>query len=196
MLSCNWRIQAYVSDNSSKMKYETTSTLCCEYTPLEHFRGDQCMRFIFKQYAIQAKPNSSVIMANQNIPTLQKRRGNIIYIYIRLALFYSIVNNLVTIRSELYIQLQNSRTRTKHTKAHTQIRSNSDIYKNRYFLKSLKDWNTLDSAIILSGTSDLSKLIFLKTDKNDNRQFIGVPIHYWQLQSSRELEAAFLSRRS
>ena len=75
-------------------------------------------------------------------PLAERRREQ------RLILLFKIVNDLVAIPTDDIITFNNRPSRNTNNRQIKVLSTNTDIYKNSYFPKTIKDWNNLsDSAV-------------------------------------------------
>ena len=67
----------------------------------------------------------------------------------RLTLLYKILNNLVAIPPDDFIEpnYQLQGTRQNHTKTFQTIIANSEIFKNSYFPRTVMSWNSLSEQL-------------------------------------------------
>ena len=74
--------------------------------------------------------------------TLESRRTKI-----QLTMFFKIVNDLVDIPSSDYLILANSKTRANHSKKMQQYHTRTDIFKNSFFPRTIRNWNQLPASV-------------------------------------------------
>jgi hypothetical protein len=74
--------------------------------------------------------------------TLEQRRNKL-----QLVLFYKIVNNLVDIPANKYLDRPARQTRSGHTQKFRQIQATSDFFKHSFFPHTILLWNSLPASI-------------------------------------------------
>ncbi len=73
----------------------------------------------------------------------------------RLTLMYKIANNHLDIDPHTYLHnTNNQRTRNTHNHTCLTYHTNTDSYKHSYFPRTIRNWNSLPSAILNSNTID------------------------------------------
>ena len=101
-------------------------------------------------------PRSSIseTLANLGWISLEQRR-----IISRLVMMYKVTYGLIAINKEVYLTLSNSRTRstTKNSLLYRQISCNTEAYRNSFFPRTVKDWNSLSDSIVKSDSVDIFK---------------------------------------
>lgn len=74
--------------------------------------------------------------------TLEKRR-----LRLQLTFLYKIINNLVDIDADKYLQPTNARTRSSHSLSFKIHSSRTDYYKYSFFPRTVCNWNTLPATV-------------------------------------------------
>ena len=93
-------------------------------------------RFVTRTY--EQKASVTELLDKLKWDTLEKRRKNQ-----RLSLLYKIHNNTLTVPSENYLVFNNSTTRQGQKNNFRILRSNTEIHRQSYFPRTVKDWNAL-----------------------------------------------------
>ena len=70
--------------------------------------------------------------------TLEARRCKL-----QLTMFYKIVNNIVDINKDLYLEPAIAKTRANHSKKFRQISTSQNCFKNSFFPRTIPLWNKL-----------------------------------------------------
>ena len=104
-------------------------------------------RFVMRDYSTYSSVTS--MQNTLGWSTLEDRRKEH-----RLILMYQIVNDLVAIPTEDILHDTDSRTRSNHLLTFKHITAKTDAFKNSYFPKTIKEWNNLDSQVVISDTVD------------------------------------------
>ena len=86
----------------------------------------------------------------------------------RLILLYKITNGLIEIPTEKFISYSKY-TRNSNTKKINIIRSSTEVFKNSYFPKSVKDWNNLTESCVNSPSVDSFKGALAKVRSSYHR---------------------------
>ena len=76
---------------------------------------------------------------------------------LRLILMYQIVHKKVAIPSDSLLTRTDNRTRSSHGYSYKHLPAKTDSYKNSYFPRTIREWNSLDSYIVDSDTTDIFK---------------------------------------
>ena len=134
---------AYISLVRSVLDYSSTvwdPHLNKDITRIENIQR-RAARFMFSDY----KQTSSVTSMMDELgwkPLHERRREQ------RLTLLFKIVNDLVAIPADQHIRYNNRTSRNRHSKQLKVESSNSDIYKNSFFPRTIIDWNNLPQSVI------------------------------------------------
>ena len=100
-------------------------------------------RFIKKEYSKQPGTVTN-ILSDLNLPTLESRRK-----VHRLCILHKAVHGQAAIRIPPTFHLrQNSSTRNYHPKKYININTSTNVYKNSFFPRSIKDWNDLPDHLL------------------------------------------------
>ena len=83
------------------------------------------------------------ILTTLNWPSLESRRTNN-----RLVLFYKIVNNIVAMDMNIYLQPYTRQSRHYHSQAFHLVQSTNDTYKYSFFPNTVYLWNTLPQNVV------------------------------------------------
>ena len=98
-------------------------------------------RFIFNDYSQTSSVTDMLLKLDWK--TLAQRRREC-----RLSVFYKIINGLVAIPADTYLQPNTRNTRTGNTKSFRQPGCTTDIFKHSFFPATIRDWNLLpDKAV-------------------------------------------------
>ena len=102
-------------------------------------------RFVQKDYQ---RTSSVTAMMNELgwKPLAHRRREQ------RLTLLFKIINGLVAIPATDHIVFNTRPSRSGHNKQIKVITTNTDIYKNSFFPRTIKDWNSLSESAVNSDT--------------------------------------------
>ena len=102
-------------------------------------------RFVQKDYQ---RTSSVKAMMNELgwKPLAHRRREQ------RLTLLFKIINGLVAIPATDHIVFNTRPSRSGHNKQIKVITTNTDIYKNSFFPRTIKDWNSLSESAVNSDT--------------------------------------------
>jgi hypothetical protein len=106
-------------------------------------------RFVYNNYSRYTSVTS--LLNKLQWKTLSDRRRED-----RLVLMYKIINDLIAIPAENYIT-HSKYTRTSNSKKINLYSCKTDIYKNSFFPKSVRDWNNLCDSCVLSDSVDAFK---------------------------------------
>ena len=130
-------------------------------------------RFIISDYRTKSQGFMTQSLKDLGLPTLQQRR-----LYHRLGYFYKITNGLVpAINSSDYLAPVSNKRRIK-TKVHSEyladnpiqnlsrnnskcfksIHAKSEQYKKSFFIKTIRDWNSLDNELVCEETIESFKI--------------------------------------
>ena len=84
--------------------------------------------------------------------TLEARRCKL-----QLTMFYKIVNNIVDINKDLYLEPAMAKTRANHSKKFRQISTSQNCFKNSFFPRTIPLWNKLPAS-----TAEAPDLVLFK----------------------------------
>ena len=88
-------------------------------------------------------------------PSLQNRRQTA-----RLTLFHKITHDEVDIDLPDYIVKKNRSLRHYHQNKFIELQSNTEAYRNSFYCKTIRDWNSLPNNILDIDNSRKFKLVF------------------------------------
>ena len=109
-------------------------------------------RFVLNDY--QRDSSVTAMLKSLGWQDLSSRRREA-----RLVLLYKIINNLVTISQNDYLERNHSKTRSGNSHCLKVYSPNTEIYRNSFFPKTIIDWNKLPDNIILCSDLDAFKLV-------------------------------------
>ena len=69
-------------------------------------------------------------------------------------MMFKVMNGLVAIPANVYVNRSTSRTRSTNSVRLDQLRVHTDIYKYSFFPRNIVDWNSLTDNIVTSPTLD------------------------------------------
>ena len=90
----------------------------------------------------------SAMLRELNWLPLKERRRDI-----RLAFLFQIIKGGVAVQAEDYLTKADSRTRNLHAHKYRHINSNSDQFKNSFFVRTIPQWNDLTEASVNADTA-------------------------------------------
>ena len=85
------------------------------------------------------------LLQELNLDSLEQRRKQQ-----RLSMMYKIVNELVDINQDRYLQKAQTRTRGSHSSKFQTISTRTDTFKYSFFPRTIVDWNSLPNNILES----------------------------------------------
>lgn len=108
----------------------------------------RALRFVFSSY--RRLDSVSPLYKRANLPLLQVRRKQK-----RLNLFYNIMNNLVLVNKQQYINESMSRiTRNKHARHVEERKFSKDCLRYSFFLQTAREWNKLPAHVVTAETRE------------------------------------------
>ena len=115
-------------------------------------------RYITNRYRNTSSVSS--MLDHLQLESLESRR-----IKCQLTMMFKIVHGLVDIPPEKYFTSASTRTRSEHQQKFRQIQTSSEYYKNSFFPRTVRHWNSnpasvVDSPSLVSFKGELSKLSF------------------------------------
>ncbi len=102
-------------------------------------------RFIANDY--DRTSSVSAIMNKLDLCPLAERRRDT-----RLTLFFKVVNGLVAVPAADYLIHRETETRKKHNKTFNVFAPKTEIFRNSFFPKTVKDWNSCSEQLVQSMT--------------------------------------------
>ena len=97
-------------------------------------------RFVFNNYSRQSSV-SNMLEELSWAPLAERRRDA------RLTMLFKIVGNLIAIPADEYLTKPSSRTRSSTSNNYRQYTTDTTIYANSFFPRTIKDWNSLPQEI-------------------------------------------------
>lgn len=100
------------------------------------------VRFIFNCYSWQVSP--TVLLNNANLEPLKLRRYRD-----RLKYMYLLYHDMLGIDKDVYINLVSKRpTRSNHSKKIKEFSCRTNVFKNSFFPRTVREWNALTSSTV------------------------------------------------
>ena len=130
------------------------------------------MRFISNDFRSREPGCVTQMLHQHDLPTLQKRRKDL-----RLALLFKVVEGLVPavppeeyltpardkrrVRAKKFVDCQSTNFvqsfETNNSRCFQNFQSKEDCRKNSFFVRTVRDWNTLDESVVSSKTLETFK---------------------------------------
>jgi hypothetical protein len=116
-------------------------------------------RFVMRDYGRTSSVTDMMTKLDW-IPLSQRRKNA------RLTLFFKVVNGLVAIPPDNFLETKSTRTRSKHTQQYKVLSPQTEIYRNSFFPKTIIDWNNLCEEQVSALTIDIFKSSLLHSQQH------------------------------
>jgi hypothetical protein len=151
--------QAYIAMVRSTLEYSATVWDPCLKKDINkiHRVEKRAARFIANDYRYDS--SMSQIFKDLGWSALKDRRREA-----RLALFYKVVNGLVAVDKDEYLQQGDTRTRAKNSMKFKQMKVSTQIFQNSFFPRTIPEWNILPEDTIKCGSVESFRAALRKSD--------------------------------
>ena len=140
----NFKETAYISLVRSVLDYASTVWDPYLKKDVDNIEGIQrrAARFVMNDYSRKSSVTDMMRRLNWR-PLAERRREQ------RLIFFFKIINDLVAVPADSLHIVRNQRTqRNSNTKSVKVITCSTDIYKNSFVPRTIKDWNALPDQLV------------------------------------------------